>query len=293
MRTTPVRSCASEIRMMEGGIPTTATSVGQLVHNFIIIDPSQAGLIGTTGPQFVKAEQQQHIEDVIMQPGEQHQTQCFVPGQQDHPPPAHKVASIVKKKKGLENNGATGNSSNGTTKGHRKRSINRGRWTKDEDDRLKRYGHRTQFVVFNILHFTSTHARILRILKACGLCIERKKNTVDDNPTRRVVQFIGSYSCKQEIKYSIIVSVCGHLCRLVLEHSEENMSVISRFFPDRSVMQCQTRWSKVLSPNLIKGQWTKEEDDKVVRLVNQYGPKKWTLIAKHLKGRIGKQCRER
>ncbi|ODM94492.1 Myb-related protein A [Orchesella cincta] len=53
------------------------------------------------------------------------------------------------------------------------------------------------------------------------------------------------------------------------------------------------RWSKVLSPNLIKGQWTKEEDDKVVLLVNQYGPKKWTLIAKHLKGRIGKQCRER
>jgi hypothetical protein len=31
----------------------------------------------------------------------------------------------------------------------------------------------------------------------------------------------------------------------------------------------------------------------VIQLVNEHGPKKWTLIAKHLNGRIGKQCRER
>ncbi|XP_068210432.1 myb-related protein A-like [Palaemon carinicauda] len=35
------------------------------------------------------------------------------------------------------------------------------------------------------------------------------------------------------------------------------------------------------------------EDEKVIELVKKYGPKRWTLIAKHLKGRIGKQCRER
>lgn len=42
-----------------------------------------------------------------------------------------------------------------------------------------------------------------------------------------------------------------------------------------------------------KGPWTKEEDEKVIELVARYGPKKWTLIARHLRGRIGKQCRER
>lgn len=31
----------------------------------------------------------------------------------------------------------------------------------------------------------------------------------------------------------------------------------------------------------------------MVELVHRYGAKKWTLIAKHLNGRIGKQCRER
>lgn len=42
-----------------------------------------------------------------------------------------------------------------------------------------------------------------------------------------------------------------------------------------------------------KGLWTADEDRKVVELVAQFGPKKWTLIATHLEGRIGKQCRER
>ena len=36
-----------------------------------------------------------------------------------------------------------------------------------------------------------------------------------------------------------------------------------------------------------------QEDDMVVELVGRYGPKRWSLIAAHLKGRIGKQCRER
>lgn len=58
-------------------------------------------------------------------------------------------------------------------------------------------------------------------------------------------------------------------------------------------MQCQQRWAKVVNPELIKGPWTKEEDEKVIELVRKYGPKKWTLIARFLKGRIGKQCRER
>lgn len=63
--------------------------------------------------------------------------------------------------------------------------------------------------------------------------------------------------------------------------------------PPRTEYQCQQRWQKVLNPELIKGPWTKEEDAKVIELVSKYGPKRWSLIAKHLKGRLGKQCRER
>ncbi|KAJ1494059.1 C-Myb R2r3, partial [Baffinella frigidus] len=39
--------------------------------------------------------------------------------------------------------------------------------------------------------------------------------------------------------------------------------------------------------------WAKDEDDVVTRLVGQYGPKRWSLIASNLPGRTGKQCRER
>ena len=53
------------------------------------------------------------------------------------------------------------------------------------------------------------------------------------------------------------------------------------------------RWQKVLNPELVKGPWTKDDDEILVRLVHKYGAKNWSTIAKHLPGRIGKQCRER
>ncbi|XP_057512689.1 transcription factor MYB119-like [Actinidia eriantha] len=44
---------------------------------------------------------------------------------------------------------------------------------------------------------------------------------------------------------------------------------------------------------LIKGQWTDEEDRKLLKLVKQYGVRKWAQIADKMVGRAGKQCRER
>ena len=103
----------------------------------------------------------------------------------------------------------------------------------------------------------------------------------------------------------------------------------AEFFHDRTEVQCLHRWQKVLNPELIKGPWTQEvcncsfdftfrekkllhfsstpnfqgkmlylcpflqEDDKIIDLVRKYGPTKWSIIAKSLPGRIGKQCRER
>lgn len=39
--------------------------------------------------------------------------------------------------------------------------------------------------------------------------------------------------------------------------------------------------------------WTKAADSAIVELVAKYGPKHWSLIATHVPGRSGKQCRER
>ncbi|XP_036935563.1 myb-related protein A isoform X2 [Acanthopagrus latus] len=83
------------------------------------------------------------------------------------------------------------------------------------------------------------------------------------------------------------------LKKLVEQHGSDSWKLIANFFPGRTDGQCQHRWQKVLNPELVKGPWTKEEDQKVIDLVHKYGPKRWSVIAKHLQGRIGKQCRER
>jgi myb-related protein len=80
---------------------------------------------------------------------------------------------------------------------------------------------------------------------------------------------------------------------LVQQQGPKNWKKIASYFEDRTDVQCLHRWQKVLNPNLVKGPWTKEEDETVMRLVLKYGPKNWSNLAKHLPGRIGKQCRER
>ncbi|XP_059212458.1 transcriptional activator Myb isoform X2 [Centropristis striata] len=83
------------------------------------------------------------------------------------------------------------------------------------------------------------------------------------------------------------------LKKLVELHGSEDWKIIASLLTNRTDVQCQHRWQKVLNPELIKGPWTKEEDQRVIELVQKYGAKRWSVIAKHLKGRIGKQCRER
>ncbi|XP_051887589.1 v-myb avian myeloblastosis viral oncogene homolog-like 2b isoform X2 [Pristis pectinata] len=83
------------------------------------------------------------------------------------------------------------------------------------------------------------------------------------------------------------------LKKLIKQFGKNDWKLIASNFSNRTDTQCQHRWLKVLNPELVKGPWTKEEDQKVIELVQKYGPKRWSLIARHLKGRLGKQCRER
>ena len=52
------------------------------------------------------------------------------------------------------------------------------------------------------------------------------------------------------------------------------------------------RWDIIKGPP-VKGPWTRVEDALLNKLVKRYGPKKWSVIAAHVPGRKGKQCRER
>ncbi|GMH10812.1 hypothetical protein Nepgr_012653 [Nepenthes gracilis] len=83
------------------------------------------------------------------------------------------------------------------------------------------------------------------------------------------------------------------LCKAVQRFKGKNWKKIAECFKDRTDVQCLHRWQKVLNPELVKGPWSKEEDETIIQLVDKFGPKKWSTIAQHLQGRIGKQCRER
>ncbi|KAM6924409.1 v-myb avian myeloblastosis viral oncogene homolog-like 2a [Xenentodon cancila] len=79
---------------------------------------------------------------------------------------------------------------------------------------------------------------------------------------------------------------------LVSNFGKKDWRTIASFLPGRTELQCMLRWKSNLDPNLIKGHWSKEEDEKILELVSKHG-KNWAFIAKQLKGRLGKQCRER
>uniref|UniRef100_A0A452ZS37 Transcription factor MYB98 n=1 Tax=Aegilops tauschii subsp. strangulata TaxID=200361 RepID=A0A452ZS37_AEGTS len=61
-----------------------------------------------------------------------------------------------------------------------------------------------------------------------------------------------------------------------------------RFIPRRKASS-----KAVKKTNVVKGQWTPEEDRKLVKLVEQFGLGKWSQMAQMLPARVGKQCRER
>lgn len=44
----------------------------------------------------------------------------------------------------------------------------------------------------------------------------------------------------------------------VVERTGEVWETVASYFEDRSDVQCQHRWTKVVNPQLVKGPWTKE-----------------------------------
>jgi len=77
----------------------------------------------------------------------------------------------------------------------------------------------------------------------------------------------------------------------------KNWRNIFKHFPNKTKEQLKYKYLEFSNKNeLLKAKkkpWTDEEDLLLLRLVEKFGPQKWTSIAIHLPGREGKQCRER
>jgi Myb-like DNA-binding domain len=135
---------------------------------------------------------------------------------------------------------------------------------------------------------TKRPSRAKRATKLSAEEAQRLAAVMDRPPTRKSSK--GGWTQEEDDLLRIIVT----------EHSEKNWKKIAAALNEqfasphhRNDVQCLHRWQKVLQPGLKKGPWTEEEDEKIARLVVEVGANKWSHIAKHLPGRIGKQCRER
>ena len=51
--------------------------------------------------------------------------------------------------------------------------------------------------------------------------------------------------------------------------------------------------SKISKKKRVKRIWTETEDKQLLKLIERYGPSKWSIISTYMKNRQGKQCRER
>ena len=81
------------------------------------------------------------------------------------------------------------------------------------------------------------------------------------------------------------------LIKLAEKHKEKHWKEISRNFQNKNALQCFSRYKRI-RPGIVKGSWKKEEDEKILKLVQIYG-KSWSKISKILVTRNGKQIRDR
>jgi hypothetical protein len=81
------------------------------------------------------------------------------------------------------------------------------------------------------------------------------------------------------------------LIELADKFKEKHWKDISLSFHNKNALQCFSRYKRI-RPGIIKGSWSKEEDERILKLVSIYG-KCWSKISKILITRNGKQIRDR
>lgn len=74
-------------------------------------------------------------------------------------------------------------------------------------------------------------------------------------------------------------------------YSDKNWVLISKCMKDKfSPSQCNQHYYRVIHSNIKKAEWSKEEDELLLDMIEYYGYK-WSIISRELVGRSDVQCR--
>ncbi|KAG8384842.1 hypothetical protein BUALT_Bualt04G0160400 [Buddleja alternifolia] len=125
----------------------------------------------------------------------------------------------------------------------------------------------------------------------------QSRNFIDIGSKSSIIQGIDHYNVNEPLDYHMMSSP-DVKCLEEKGSSFATDDDVNQKTDDvkrKSRQAVQTRRKRIVDKKseIIKGQWTPEEDGLLVELVEKHGVRKWSSIAQMLPGRIGKQCRER
>nr|CAD7399122.1 unnamed protein product [Timema cristinae] len=116
-------------------------------------------------------------------------------------------------------------------------------------------------------------------------------------PDRTKVQVFNrwKYSIAPHIKKGRFTSKEDQMIITALQRYGKNFNQIARFLPDRTPIQIRDRYNSNLQYLDRKGpyKWTREKDLKLLEMVEQFGDKSWSHIAKEFVGHTRSHVRHR
>ncbi|PFH50030.1 hypothetical protein AMATHDRAFT_48231 [Amanita thiersii Skay4041] len=68
---------------------------------------------------------------------------------------------------------------------------------------------------------------------------------------------------------------------------------IAKHVPNRTNKDCRKRWFAKMASDVVKGGWSPEEDERLVRGIKMYGTRRWSLVASIVQTRNSDQCAKR
>lgn len=132
------------------------------------------------------------------------------------------------------------------------------------------------------------------VIQNCIASDERKKN--DNNSVNDWPLNLGNDwsldSNKKKNRAHFTKDEDEKIKELVKKFGSKNWSIVAAFMNGRTAKQCRDRYSNYLIPGIFQGEWSKEEDNLLIKLYNQYGSK-WSIIQNHFPQRSSNSIKNR
>ncbi|OHT16427.1 r2r3-MYB transcription factor [Tritrichomonas foetus] len=104
------------------------------------------------------------------------------------------------------------------------------------------------------------------------------------------IKMCGSVKKKKAMNWTVIED--ERLLSGILRFGIDNWTTIANYVGNnRTRSQCNQRWTRGLNPHISKQQWTIQETQKLLGLVQTHGEKSWTHISSVMGNRSDIQCR--